>query len=113
MPSTCTCSVIGRLNEVPPRSSAPISRIVARPGTPFRSTFLCVNGLSIGRSSPQASARATPGSLPGVTRLAPLLALLALAVPVTAGAQDTYTVHYCQTQTGSPAATEGLTATSG
>jgi hypothetical protein len=47
-----------------------------------------------------------------VRRLVPLLALLALALPARAAAQDTYTVHYCQTPAGSAATTEGLGATS-
>jgi hypothetical protein len=49
-----------------------------------------------------------------VKGLLPLLAgLLALLAPGTAAAQDTYTVHHCQSPSGAAATTEGLSAISG
>jgi hypothetical protein len=49
-----------------------------------------------------------------VTRLLPLAGLLLLLLlPRVATAQDTYTVHYCQSPAGAVATTEGLAAISG
>jgi hypothetical protein len=42
-----------------------------------------------------------------------LVALLALALPASARAQDTYTVHYCQAPGGGLGSVDGLTAISG
>ena len=46
-------------------------------------------------------------------RIALLAGVLALLAAAPAAAQDSYTVHYCQSPSGGPATTEGLTALSG